>query len=81
MQYLVKSFRNVKKNSANICSLIVIKRRLYLARIDNNCEIHESPRRKPDLLALMELMKKLPKNDSLVYFAKNWKKAKWFLVF
>ena len=25
----------------------------------------------------MEMIKKLFKNDSFVYFAKNWKKANW----
>ena len=29
----------------------------------------------------MEMIKKLFKNDSFVYFAKNWKKANWSMVF
>ena len=29
----------------------------------------------------MEMIKELFKNDSFVYFAKNWKKANWSIAF
>ena len=53
--------------------------------IDNNCEINESPGRKPGLafcknMILMEMIKKLLKYF-FVYFAKNWKKVNWSIDF
>ena len=49
MPYLVKSFRNIYKISTNIYSWSTNKCEIYFVDNNNNREIHESPRGKPDL--------------------------------